>query len=100
MKLKNVDTMTVRFTHSWCELDSLAEFLEEKAAEGWQLTSKTGIILGFRRSKARQVKISVELVYADDNDEDNERFIEYCRAAGWRHVFSDGNCKFLKTMTF
>ena len=54
MKLKNVDTMTVRFTHSWCELDSLAEFLEEKAAEGWQLTSKTGIILGFRRSKGRQ----------------------------------------------
>ncbi len=90
MKLKNVETMTVRFAHSWCELDSLAKFLEEKAAEGWELTSKTGIVFGFRKSRARKVKISVELVYADDNDSDNERFIEYCQAAGWRHIFSDG----------
>lgn len=97
LKIKNGDTMTVRFAYEYSELDALAEFLEEKAAEGWQLTSKTGIILGFRRCKARKVKVAVEMVYADDNDLDNERLIEYCQAAGWRHVFSDGKVQIFET---
>lgn len=97
LKLKNVDTMTVRFACEDNELDSLAEFLEKKAAEGWELSSKTGVVLGFRRSKARVVKVSVELVYADDHDSDNERLIEYCEAAGWRHIFSDGKIQIFET---
>ena len=43
MKLKDMNTMTVRFACEYNELDALAEFLEKKAAEGWQLTSKTGV---------------------------------------------------------
>ena len=76
MKLKDMNTMTVRFACEYNELDALAEFLEKKAAEGWQLTSKTGVSLGFRRSALRKVRVSVELVYYDDNDYDNDRFIE------------------------
>ena len=97
MKLKDMNTMTVRFACEYNELDALAEFLEKKAAEGWQLTSKTGVSLGFRRSALRKVRVSVELVYSDDNDYDNARFIEYCESAGWRHMFSDGKIQIFET---
>lgn len=88
MKTKN--TMTARFQYRYNELDALADYLEKQAAEGWELTSKTGIMLGFRRCEPKKVKISVELVYPDSNDWQNKRYIEYCKAAGWKHIFEDG----------
>lgn len=95
MKMKN--TMTKRFRYEYYELDALAEYLQHQAAEGWELTSKTGNVLGFRRCEPRRVKISAEIVYQDSGDWDNSRMIEYCEAAGWKHIFSDGKLQIFET---
>ncbi|MCI8609404.1 MAG: DUF2812 domain-containing protein [Firmicutes bacterium] len=95
--MKYKDTMTIRYNYEYNELDSLAELLEEKAAEGWELTSKTGASLGFRKGRPRKSKFSVEIVYPDEQDIDNEQFVAYCRASGWNHVFSDGKLQIFET---
>ena len=95
--MKGKDVITKRFAAEYNELDSVAEFLEEKAAEGWELTSKTGGMYGFRKCEPKKVKISVELVVADENDSERTRFIEYCEASGWKHIFSDGKIQIFET---
>ena len=96
-KKKEKNVLTKRFAYDYNELDSVAEFLEQKAAEGWELTSKTGVMFGFRKCEPKKVKISVELVYANKGDSERERFVEYCEASGWKHIFSDGKIQIFET---
>lgn len=95
MRGKNI--LTKRFFYSYNELDSVAEFLEKKASEGWELTSKTGVIFGFRKCKPKKVKISVELVETVEGDGQREMFNEMCKAAGWENIFSDGKLQIYQT---
>jgi len=95
--MKGKDILTKRYNYEHNELDSVAEMLEQKAAEGWELTSKTGNAFGFRKCQPKKVKISVELVLADQNDGERKRFIEYCEASGWKHIFDDGKIQIFET---
>ena len=95
--MKRKDVLTKRFNYERNELDSVAEMLEQKAAEGWELVSKTGNAFGFRRCEPKHVKIGVELVIADQNDIERKRFIEYCEADGWKHIFDDGKVQIFET---
>lgn len=90
------DSKTIRRNFEYHELDTLAEVIEEQAAEGWELTSKTGGVLGFRRSRPRRIKASCEVVYPDYGPEKDE-YIAYCQAASWRHIFSDGALQIFET---
>ena len=63
--MKQKETMTKRMTYECNELDTIAELLEEQAAKGWELTSKIGVIWGFRRSDPRKVQFNVEVVDTD-----------------------------------
>ena len=96
-EMKGKDILTKRYNYEHNELDSVAEMLEQTAAEGWELTSKTGNAFGFRKCQPKKVKISVELVLADQNDSERKRFIEYCEASGWKHIFDDGKIQIFET---
>ena len=95
--MKERTILTKRFTSDYKDMDSIVEMLENMAAQGWELTSKTGGMYGFRKTEPRKVKISVELVLADDNDIERKRFVEYCEACGWKHIFSDGKVQIFET---
>lgn len=88
--MRKKDTFTKRISCEYNELDTIAEFLEEKAAEGWELTSKTGVVWGFRRAEPRKVKFNVEVVDSDVMGEALHEFIAFCEADGWKHVFDAG----------
>lgn len=90
------DIKTIRRNFAYNELDTLADVITEQAAEGWELTSKTGGVLGFRRAESRRIKAACELVYPDYGPE-AEGFIEFCQAAGWRHIFSDDTLQIFET---
>lgn len=94
--MKKKDVLIKRLPCECNELDTVAELLEQKAADGWELTSKTGNAFGFRRCEPRKVKVSVELV-CDCNDDERETFIEACEKAGWKHIFNDGKYQFFET---
>lgn len=88
--MKQKETMTKRMTYECNELDTIAEMLEEKASEGWELASKTGVIWGFRRSEPKKVKFNVEVVDTDVFGDALDEFIAFCEADGWKHVFDAG----------
>lgn len=88
MKGKNVWTVRRYFNEN--ELDSMAEFLEEKISNGWEMTSLLGNAFGFRKAESRRVKVSVELVENADDEAAKNQFIEYCEADGWKHIFDAG----------
>jgi len=89
MRKKN--TLIKRITCEYNELDTIAEILEEKAAEGWELSSKTGVIWGFRRSEPRKVKFCAEVVDTDVIGNALDEFISFCEADGWKHTFDAGS---------
>ena len=94
MRGKNV--WTKRFYFSYKELDALAEFLEDKAANGWEMTSLLGNTFGFRKTEPRQVRFSVEIVEADTDETQKLQFIEYCEADGWKHIYDFGKLQFFE----
>ncbi len=94
MRGKNV--WSKRFYFSYKDLDAVAEFLEDKAANGWEMTSLLGNTFGFRKVEPRQVKISVEIVEADTDESEKQQFIEYCEADGWKHIFDFGKLQFFE----
>lgn len=94
--MKAKDIWTMRFYCEYNELDSLAEFLEAKIASGWELTSYKGASFGFRKAEPRNVQISVELVDDADDEAAKKRFIEYCEADGWKHIFDGGKLQFFE----
>lgn len=91
------DTFTKRINYEYNELDTIAEYLEEAAADGWELTSKTGAIWGFRRSNPRKVRFSVEVVDTDVTGDVLDEFIAFCEAGGWKHAFDAGNIQIFET---
>lgn len=94
--MKGKDIWTTRYYCEYNELDSLAEFLEDKIAAGWELTSYKGASFGFRKAEPRQVQISVELVEDADDEAAKESFIEYCESDGWKHIFDGGKLQFFE----
>ena len=88
--MKQKDTMTKRMTYECNELDTIAELLEEQAAAGWALGSKTGVIWGFHKSEPRRVQFNVEVVDTDVVGDALEEFIAFCEADGWKHAFDAG----------
>lgn len=94
--MKTKDVLTKRFACEYNELDSMAEFIEQKVQEGWELTSKTGTMFGFRRCEPKRVKVSVELVQKGGDEEEKERFVQLCESTGWKHIFSDGKLQFFE----
>ena len=94
MKGKNV--WTKRFYFNYKDLDAVAEFLEDKAANGWEMTSLLGDSFGFRKTEPRRVKFSVELVEDADDEDAKQQFIEYCEVDGWKHIFEYGKLHFFE----
>lgn len=90
------DSKTIGRSFGYNELDTLADLIVEQAAEGWELSSKSGNILGFRRAKCRRIKVSCEVI-EPDYDPYKTEYIAFCQAAGWRHIFSDGNLQIFET---
>ncbi len=88
MKGKNVWTLRRYFNDN--ELDSMAEFLEDKIANGWEMTSLLGNAFGFRKAEPRRVKVSVELIEDADDESAKNEFISYCESDGWKHIFDAG----------
>ncbi|RDU24564.1 DUF2812 domain-containing protein [Anaerosacchariphilus polymeriproducens] len=84
------------------ELDSLKEYLEKKAAQGWMLEKRKGSICYFRKCKPKKVKFSVEIFdkaseFMVDYNATNEEYIEYCKAAGWNFVSAEGKVQIFYT---
>jgi len=92
--MKGKKIWTTRFYFERNELDSVAEFLEDKFAHGWEMTSLTGASFGFRKTEPKKVKVSVELAENDGDETEKKRFIEYCEADGWTHFFDGGLLQF------
>ena len=83
------DTFTKRINYEYNELDTIAEYLEEAAADGWELTSKTGAIWGFRRSNPRKVRFSVEVVDTDVTGDALDEFLILHKIIPPRNVIID-----------
>lgn len=94
MKGKNV--WSKRFYFSYKDLDAVAEFLEDKIAKGWEMTSLLGNTFGFRKAEPRQVKVSVELMEDAFDEGGKQQFIKYCETDGWKHFFDGGKVQFFE----
>ncbi len=92
----NKTTMTKRMPYEFNELDTMAEYLQLQLADGWELSSKTGVALGFRRCEPRCSKVSVELAPDNDHDAFDNEFIELCEADGWNLFFRDNRLLFFE----
>lgn len=84
------------------ELDSLKEYLEKKAANGWMLEKREGMICYFKRCEPKEVRFSVEIFkrvsdYTMSYEEANVMYIDLCEAAGWHFVCADGQVQILYT---
>lgn len=90
------DSKTIRRSFGYNELDTLADLIAEQAGQGWELSSWSGGALGFRRTEKRQIKVSCEVIEPDYDPYKGE-YIAFCQAAGWRHIFSDGNLQIFET---
>ena len=89
--MREKDTFTKRIAYEYNQLDTITEFLEEKALEGWELTSKSGAIWGFKKVEPRRVKFSVELMEEGVSGSELDEFIDFCEADGWKHYFDAGS---------
>ena len=89
--MREKDTFTKRIAYEYNQLDTITEFLEEKALEGWELTSKSGAIWGFKKAEPLRVKFSVELMEEGVSGSELDEFIDFCEADGWKHYFDAGS---------
>ncbi|MBR5517278.1 MAG: DUF2812 domain-containing protein, partial [Firmicutes bacterium] len=89
--MREKDTFTKRIAYEYNQLDTITEFLEEKALEGWELTSKSGAIWGFKKAEPRKVKFSVELMDEGVLGSELDEFIAFCEVGRWKHSFDAGN---------
>lgn len=94
MKGKNV--WRTRYPFYYNELDGVAEFLEDKLANGWEMTHLTGTSFGFRKTEPRRAKINIGLVDDGYDESAKAEFIEYCQADGWNHFFDAGKLQFFE----
>ena len=89
--MRQKEILTKRIRYEYNELDTIAEILQEKAAEGWELVSKTGNTWGFRRSKPRTAQFNVEVIDLENPAMELAEFVAYCEAGGWKHAFDAGD---------
>lgn len=89
--MRQKEILTKRIRYEYNELDTIAEILQEKAAEGWELVSKTGNMWGFRRSEPRTAQFNVEVIDLENPAMELAEFVAYCEAGGWKHAFDAGD---------
>lgn len=65
------------------ECNALEKHLEEKALEGWMLEDIICGFLIFKKKEPQKCKFAVDIFTGNEKDE----YIEYCEAAGWKHLF-------------
>lgn len=74
------------------ECDSIAEFLESMALEGWRFRANTGAFFKFERMEPKRIRYAVEpfakaSVYDVVPDpKAGVDFVDYCEAAGWKFI--------------
>lgn len=75
----------------WYQIDdteAIARHLEKMAAKGWLLETVDNLWYAYRRSDPAEVKYTVTFfpeasIYDPGPTEEQEIYIDYCRAAGW-----------------
>lgn len=65
------------------EYKALEKYLEEKALEGWMIQDIICGFLIFKKKEPQKCKFAVDIFTENEKDE----YIEYCEAAGWKHLF-------------
>lgn len=65
------------------ECNALEKYLEEKALEGWMIQDIICGFLIFKKKEPQKCKFAVDIFTENEKDE----YIEYCEAAGWKHLF-------------
>ncbi len=89
--MRQREILTKRIRYEYNELDTIADILQEKAAEGWELVSKTGNVWGFQKSEPRTALFNVEVIDLENAALELEEFVAYCEAGGWKHAFDAGD---------
>lgn len=65
------------------ESNALEKHLEEKALEGWMIEDIMCGFLIFKKKEPQKCKFAIDIFTGNEKDE----YIEYCEAAGWKHLF-------------
>lgn len=65
------------------ECNALEKHLEEKALEGWMIEDIMCGFLIFKKKEPQKCKFAIDIFTGNEKDE----YIEYCEAAGWKHLF-------------
>ncbi len=77
------------------ENDSLKEYLEDMALDGWKLTGVGAVFLHFESCAPHRIRYCVEVmekpsVYASNQTEKLKTYREFCRDAGWDYAGAVG----------
>ena len=80
-------------------LTGLKEYLEKMAAKGWMFKEALDTCLLFEKCEPVKLNFAVEIFdqtseYATFCNEKNMEYIEYCEAAGWNYICSNGYLQF------
>lgn len=84
------------------ELGSFKEYLEKKAAQGWMLEKREGMLCYFRKDEPKEVRFAVEAFekapdYTIGYIDSNKEYIDFCEAAGWKFVCATGKVQIFYT---
>ena len=72
------------------EINAIEEFLEQEAANGWMLIKYSGVYYVFQECEPIKLKFQVDYFVKAKPEAETLEYIEYCREAGWKHVFGKG----------
>lgn len=77
------------------ENDSLRDYLEDMAKQGWKLTSVTNMLLGFEACEPHPIRYCVEVmdkpsVYTSIQALPLKKYREFCSDAGWEYIGANG----------
>lgn len=77
------------------ENDSLRDYLEDMAKQGWKLTSVTNMRLLFEACEPHPIRYCVEVMdkpsaYASNQTLPLKRYREFCKDAGWNYIGNNG----------
>jgi hypothetical protein len=90
------------FISQMYELTAVEEFLEKMASKGLMFAKATGNFYYFRKCEPKKVKFAVDIfdkASVFDTKEANStlEYIEYCKEAGWKFLYSTGKIQFFYT---
>ena len=99
MKKKDPNQLKEPNVYSYRDSAALAEYLTEKAQEGWLLTGYRGS-LAFQKSEPQQLRYHVDVMRVKTADyvaaqRELQAYAQRCEALGWRFVCSAGYCRIL-----